>query len=389
MRLPWNKKYMEISFHIILTGIVLVGMGGLLLHLSAAKNVILQTARGFLAVFAPVLWAFFFALLLEPMTAFWQKQYEAHCSSRHRSHIQDRRAGTLLAYLSVGCIFGGIGSILVRRLGDMDVQGLAEQLSGYIRQAGDLLVLLNLKLAELGILQNVEGVLSAWTEQATAWVETQLLQAAAAVPRIGRKLPDLLLGGVAAFYLLMEKERMEHTAGKLLPILLGKRLYSLGKAVLREISFLLNGYFSGQLLDAAIMAVLFSVAFSVTGLPHGILLGIFSGFSNLIPYLGAMVAFLLAILAGLLSGTPMKALYASILILLLQQIDSIFLVPRVVGRRVELHPVLVLFSLAICGRLFGFWGLLFAVPLGAFCKRGLLYVCAKRNISKSDRDCMN
>mgnify|MGYP007086807960 CR=1 FL=1 len=68
MRLPWNRKYMEIGFHVILTVLLLVGMIALLLRLSVAKNVILQTAGTFLAVFAPVFWAFFFTLLLEPLT---------------------------------------------------------------------------------------------------------------------------------------------------------------------------------------------------------------------------------------------------------------------------------------------------------------------------------
>ena len=85
------------------------------------------------------------------------------------------------------------------------------------------------------------------------------------------------------------------------------------------------------------------------------------------------MAFFLAVLAGLFSGAPMKAVYASVLILLLQQVDSIFIVPKAVGQKLELHPVLVLLSLAAFGRMFGFWGLLFAVPLGALCKNFVLW----------------
>ena len=85
MRLPWNRKYMEIGFHVILTVLLLVGMIALLLRLFVAKNVILQTAGTFLAVFAPVFWAFFFTLLLEPLTAFWQRFYEKRCTLYHRS----------------------------------------------------------------------------------------------------------------------------------------------------------------------------------------------------------------------------------------------------------------------------------------------------------------
>ena len=139
------------------------------------------------------------------------------------------------------------------------------------------------------------------------------------------------------------------------------------------------GYLSGQVIDAVIMAGLFTLIFLIVGLPHAVLLGLISGFSNLIPYFGAIMAFILALFAGLLSGTPVKALYAAILILLLQQVDSIFIVPKVVGKRVELHPVLVLLSLAVFGRMFGFWGLLLAVPLGALCKNLLFWLYERKS----------
>ena len=85
MRLPWNKKYMEIGFHVIVTVLILAGMAALLFWLPRAKNVIFETAGNLLAVFAPFFWALFFSLLLEPLTAFWQGFYEKRCSLYHRS----------------------------------------------------------------------------------------------------------------------------------------------------------------------------------------------------------------------------------------------------------------------------------------------------------------
>ena len=167
MRLPWNRKYMEIGFHVILTVLLLVGMIALLLRLSVAKNVILQTAGTFLAVFAPVFWAFFFTLLLEPLTAFWQRFYEKRCTLYHRSRIRNRKAGATLTYLSIGLILFLIGGFLARKIGQTNLSALTEQIGDYIRQAGDMLVLLNLKLAEMGILRNAEWIFSRWIEQAT------------------------------------------------------------------------------------------------------------------------------------------------------------------------------------------------------------------------------
>ena len=375
MRLPWNRKYMEIGFHVILTVLLLVGMIALLLRLFVAKNVILQTAGTFLAVFAPVFWAFFFTLLLEPLTAFWQRFYEKRCTLYHRSRIRNRKAGATLTYLSIGLILFLIGGFLARKIGQTNLSALTEQIGDYIRQAGDMLVLLNLKLAEMGILRNAEWIFSRWIGQ------ERMLWLADVIPNIGGSLLDVLLGAVVAFYLLMEKEKIRGIAGELSRVLLGEKITKHAKNLFHEVYTVFAGYLSGQLLDASVMAVLFSAAFTIVGLPHGILIGLVSGFSNLIPYFGAVMAFFLAVLAGLFSGAPMKAVYASVLILLLQQVDSIFIVPKAVGQKLELHPVLVLLSLAAFGRMFGFWGLLFAVPLGALCKNFVLW-CYRRK--KSD-----
>ena len=178
MRLPWNRKYMEIGFHVILTVLLLVGMIALLLRLSVAKNVILQTAGTFLAVFAPVFWAFFFTLLLEPLTAFWQRFYEKRCTLYHRSRIRNRKAGATLTYLSIGLILFLIGGFLARKIGQTNLSALTEQIGDYIRQAGDMLVLLNLKLAEMGILRNAEWIFSRWIEQATRWMQEYRRQSA-------------------------------------------------------------------------------------------------------------------------------------------------------------------------------------------------------------------
>ena len=379
MRLPWNRKYMEIGFHIIVTVLILVVTGGLLFWLPQAKNVISETARNILAVFAPVLWALFFSLLLEPLVCFWQRFYEKRCSLSHRAQIHDRRVGTAFAYGSVGLLLFLLGGFLAKKIGDTDIQGITFQITDHIRRAGDILVLLNLKLAEMGILSNVEGILSYWTEQTAQWMEGAVLSLADGIPHMGSHLLDILIGVVTAFYFLMEKEQMRAVGNGFLHVFLGERLTSLIRRVFHEIYSVFSGYLSGQVLDAAIMAVLFSAAFLIVGLPHGIFLGLLSGFSNIIPYFGAVMAFAFAVFSGLLSGTPVKAVYASILILLLQQVDSLFIVPKVVGRRVELHPAMVLLSLAIFGRWLGFWGLLFAVPLGALCKNFLFWLYDRKS----------
>jgi len=378
MRLPWNKKYLVISFHVIFTVSILVILGMLLFQLSEAKNVVTQTARGILAVFAPLLWAIFFSVLFEPLTHFLQRQYEKRLSAIQRSKIKNRKVGTGAAYIIIFVVLFLGGRWAAKGLGAADLEGLAEQLSAFVRKIGDYLVLMNLKLAELGVLQNVEGILSAWTENATLWIQEKIMGITAYIPQIGNSLIDITIGLTVAFYFLMEKEMILSYLREFSLLLFGEKATRRIRRASLEVNNVIMGYLGGQMTDAVIMAILFSISFTIVGLPYGVVLGLISGFSNLIPYFGAFIAFILAIMAGLLSGESIRALYASILILILQQIDSVYIVPKVVGKKVEMHPVLVLLSLAIFGRLFGFWGLLFAVPLGALINNFFVWFIRKK-----------
>lgn len=368
MRLPWNRKYLEIGFHVILTAGVLVLLGAVVFHLSAAKNVILETARHVLAVFAPFFWSVGIAVVLEPLTAFWQRVYEKQLSGKQKMRVKNRRVGTGITYLLV---FGVIAVLLygiVHGLGTADLESLAEQAGDFTRQAGDWLVLFQLKLAEYGLLQNAEGILTTAVTEISTAIENGVLRAASILPEAGGQILNAAIGFAAAFYFLSEKENVQFFLRQVGNVFLGQRRTGKIAGFFTEVYQVVIGYLCGQLLDAAIMGALFAVTFWFIGIPYGVIIGIFSGFSNLIPYFGAAVAFLLAVLSGLFSTDPMRAVYAAIAILLLQQLDSAVIVPRVVGSRVELHPVLVLLSLAVFGGFFGFWGLLFAVPLGALQK---------------------
>ena len=388
MRLPWNRKYLEIGCHVILTAGILVLLGAVVFHLSAAKNVILETARHVLAVFAPFFWSVGIAVVLEPLVAFWQRFYEKRLTAKQKTRVKNRRVGTGITYLLV---FGVIALLIcgvAQGLGTADLESLAQQAGDFTRQAGDWLVLLQLKLAEYGLLQNAEGILTTAVTEVSAAIENGVLRIAGALPEAGGQILNAAIGFAAAFYFLSEKENVQFFLGQVAAafyflsekenvqfflgqvgnVFLGQGRTRKISGFFTEVYEVVMGYLCGQLVDAAIMGALFAGTFWIIGIPYGVVIGIFSGFSNLIPYFGAAVAFLLAVLSGLFSLEPMRAVYAAIAILLLQQLDSAVIVPRVVGSRVELHPVLVLLSLAVFGGFFGFWGLLFAVPLGALLK---------------------
>ncbi len=382
MRHKWNKKYLEICCYIIGTVGILVLLGAVLFKLSAAKNVILQTARYVLAVFSPFFWSVGIAVLLEPLVCFFQKIYETYIATDKRNKIKNRKAGTIITYVLVLGVLFGFGGMVVVQLGTADIAKWAEQIGDFVRKVGDWFVMIQLKLAEYGLLQNVEGLLSTAVLEMSNGIEQFVLRVAAALPNAGGQVVQIVIGLTAAFYFLSEKENVQFFLRQVCDVFFGKRKTDCMANICKEIYHVLMGYLGGQFLDATIMGILFSLAFWVIGIPYGVVIGVVSGFSNLIPYFGAVVAFLLAVLSGVFSAVPMRGLYAAIAIILLQQIDSAVIVPKIMGRKMELHPVLVLFSLAVFGGFFGFWGLLLAVPLGALTKNLFFWFYEKKAMQK-------
>ena len=126
----------------------------------------------------------------------------------------------------------------------------------------------------------------------------------------------------------------------------------------------LRTYLRGQLLVAAIEAVLYTIGFAIGGVSEAIALGILAGFFSLVPVLGFWITALVALLSGLISDDPAHAVIAvAVVLAAIQLIENQLLVPKVQGTGLGLHPLAVLLGVLGLGVLFGVAGALFAVPV--------------------------
>jgi len=131
-----------------------------------------------------------------------------------------------------------------------------------------------------------------------------------------------------------------------------------------EVSRIAGAYIRGLFIVVLISAFNLSIGFTIIGLPYAVLLGLFAGLTNFIPTFGLWISIFVATIFGISMGDPWYQYLPGIYIVFaLEQIfESGFLVPRVMGRQVGIHPLLVMISLLVFGFMFGFLGLLIAVP---------------------------
>lgn len=177
---------------------------------------------------------------------------------------------------------------------------------------------------------------------------------------------NAILIPVALFYLLMEWDHFVSQVRALIP----PRMRANTDSFLAESDAVLGQYLRGQLLVMVVLAVYYSIALALFGLDLALPIGIFTGLAIFVPYLGFGLGLVLATLAGLLEFASAPGVgYALVMVAVVyglgQLVESLFLTPRLVGERIGLHPLAVIFALLAFGQLFGFVGVLIALPASA------------------------
>jgi predicted PurR-regulated permease PerM len=233
---------------------------------------------------------------------------------------------------------------------------------------------------------NLQALMADWAPEIDAWlgperaaqVEASLTdiarQAMGFIARIPAELVNIGLTGAAvvgfivlapfvAFYLLLDWEGMVRGIDDLLP----KQHKDEIKGVLSDVNNSMAGVIRGQGSVLLLDAVFYATALSVVGLNYGLAIGLLAGLMSFIPFVGFLVGFVLSVGVALVQFAPnwwMVALIAGIY-LFWQMVEGNILYPKLVGSSININPVWMMFALLALGAVFGFVGLLLAVPMAA------------------------
>lgn len=404
MKLPWDKDYIKICFHVVATVVVIYAFKlciDLVAHIVTNLDDIFSGISFFIgwifSVCATLVIAFVIAYVFDPLVNILQKKYDRifrryilpklinkkddavdktvktkPVKKRVRTKFKKRTAGTvltfilifltlfILSYLSVGRISGNSNGDFVTNAINFIDKSVAEFSATYNN--------LEIKLKDYGVHEYTKQYIDSFSNEVTEFVKNIGNGAIGFMYSVGSGFLNVIIGLVIAFYFMRDKASIKYKFKEASVVFLPERVHRTISNILDDINAVFSGYVRGQLIDASIMAVLISSGLAILNVDFALIIGIISGFSNIIPYFGAFMAFILAVSVTLLSGTPIKALYAAILILVLQQLDGIVIGPKVVGNNVKLSPMLVIIALSVSANLFGLWGMVLAVPIFATIK---------------------
>lgn len=248
------------------------------------------------------------------------------------------------------------------------------QLAAFIEALPALVGKLQVLLAERGapilerlgagnMLKDVESSLGDYLRQGATWLVTFLRSLWSGGQAIVGVFALLVVTPVVAFYLLVDWDSIVTTVDGWVPV----RHRDTVRQLARDIDLAIAGFMRGQAAVCLILGAFYAVALSLVGLNFGALIGMSAGILSFIPYVGSLTGLLLSVGVAIVQFWPdwIWILVTLGIFVFGQFIEGNILAPKLVGRSVGLHPVWLMFALFAFGTLFGFVGLLIAVPLAA------------------------
>ena len=190
------------------------------------------------------------------------------------------------------------------------------------------------------------------------------------VQKVGSFLFSAVTAIIISFFMVKD---MDRTKNSLIVFLSKNSKDSNRYKMLVEMDDILNSYVRGLLLDSIIVGIMTTVVCMVLQLKYAVIFGIIITFLNLIPYIGAIISYTITSIYAFTVGGPVLAIITFIASFIIQMIDANILQPNIIAKSVKLHPVVVICGLLVFERLFGMFGMLFAMPVLAIAKIFIKY----------------
>ncbi len=211
-------------------------------------------------------------------------------------------------------------------------------------------------------LENIKQALMANWQSAGGVAQGLLISATSSSLLLLGWIANLVLIPVVTFYLLRDWDLMLDKARGALPRAWEPTVVALA----RECDEVVSAFLRGQLLVMLALGVCYTVGLMLVGLDLALLIGMLAGLAAIVPYLGLLLGISAASIAALLQfGDWLPLVWVALVFTLAQLLEGMYLTPKLVGDRIGLHPVVVIFSVMAGGQLFGFTGVLLALPVAA------------------------
>lgn len=310
-------------------------------------------------------WVFY--LLAPVLTPFVASALLAYMGDPLADRLQKLKMPRTVAVVLVFLITFIVLALLVLLVGPLiktQVTALFQALPDIVRKAEEVWLpsisgWLNL---DMGDDVGVGAFLARYSEMVGSWSGKILLSVSKSGGVLAAAVLSIFLIPILTFYLLRDWDSILLHVGALVPESQRDTVFQLA----RETDEVLSAFLRGQILVMSALALIYSIGLGLVGLKFAVAIGVVSGLVSFVPYLGLVFGIALASLTVALEPNPLWQLVGVVATFSIAQfIEGSMLTPKLVGDRIGLHPVIIIFAVAAGGQLFGFFGILLALPAAA------------------------
>lgn len=321
-----------------------------------------QTAAGFLfSLVAPIVYGICFGFVLNIIMVFFENKVFKRLNKKPK-WVKIRRPVCLsISVLLLVGILAALIAFLLPQLAESSAS-LFANIPSYISEIESMS---NNLLNSLGFEHDIVTTVSDWFatfyDKIFTTITSYIPQIANTAMNVTSGVVNLFMGFVLGIYMVSMKETLISICKKIIYAVFSQRRADYLRHVYRLVNARFYGFVSGQVTEAFILGTLCFIGMKILGMEYALLVSVIIGTTNIIPMFGAWIGGAVGVLLMLMVD-PVKALWFLIFLLILQQIESNLIYPRVVGNSIGLSGLWVLFAVIIGGSLFGFAGILLGVP---------------------------
>lgn len=373
MKIHFDKKLLKYSIYVTLTAIAIYLALTIMSNVGKIFTTTFNIIGAGLSLIKPLLIAIVIAYLLYPLTKFIENFLKTNNLYQIKNKSTRRVIAIVLSYVSIiGIVLSLLWGIYFMIGGQLSknttITNIISDISSYLSTNSFSTSTIENTLKNLNI--PFIDTLQPYIIQIVATLQKYIMinfgVMTSNIMSIGSSIASFFVAIIISIYILKDSEYFIRLWKKLYYLIFREsRVGNKIEEIFRLVHDVFSKFIRGQLLEAFFVGALSAIALSLVGIDYAIVIGLIAGICNMIPYVGPLVGTLLAAIMGLLSGRPIKVIYAIIAMLVVQQIDNNLLAPKIVGNSVGLHAVFTMMAIIIGGNVGGLLGMLLAVPVAA------------------------
>lgn len=382
-----NKRYIRMAVFFAVLILIYKVIDQLADHAPEIFASIMAGLNWLLKVAKPIIFGFVMAYILKPLNDFFTDRYARVKFLRKRSRLLGVFTVLLLIILVITAIASAIVYSVTHQLQFANLDETFKALTALTNSLTNFYESLLAKLNSLDIgseqLTNSVGKISG---AVIGFVQNLANGVLGSFSDIAGYVTTVMFGLIIGLYFMVDGQHMTGYFSEVADAVFTERANTRIRHFLNDVDEVFSGYIRGQLMDVAFMILATSTAMMLTGISLAPIIGLLTGLANLVPYLGPFVGYASIILISIVEGKYQVMIASIIALLIIQTLDGNVIEAKFIGKSIKVHPLLVVIFLIFGNAIGGLWGMLLAVPVGAYFQKVFTnYVEKRKNAKKLAR----